>query len=802
MKRAKRSQFPRKRKRKSQSYSVTYASLEPRNLLASMMSTTPTEFPIYAETEFRQTANLLENGDFESGLSGESTGNYDAADVAGWNSNAPGQQIRLLDFEDNCRSSVLQLDSTFAENAEDIADTPLDAVSQEIATEIGQDYIFSFEVRDQIVPSSARANTNQVEVFWNGESQGVFQGIEHWQSISLRVTADSTLSTVELREVDTLTGDGRGPLIDNAILRKVTTMELPNGDFESVTTDPVTQAGSFEGWNSVVESGNRAVPLQTEGGFAMRIDSTTLELDRVFRDIETQAGSTYFITFDLMAEGDPNDVTNELRVRWNDAWAGTFQGGEDWQSYGIMVKAETSMTRLLLREAPDGGSDVGTGQGPIIDNLQVLMVDTIGQDLKVDLNGEGDGYEGEANFTEADSAATLAADLNLGHLTGQELSSATVRIGNMVDGAAEILSADVTGTNIGVSFDASTGTLRLSGLDSVENYQQVLRSVTYENTSQNPDTSDRFVWFNVADNGQSSEFTKVTVHVFSVDTAPEIEAVSDQNSVVAKPSSFNVVATDADSTTLTYELTFTGDAGEQPPTISQSGEVNWEATKVTELDVTVKVTGEQGASSSVDFKMTSEFISSLEDLPTGFQPFNGNGELSHVRVDLRNGLYAQAPAMTIDTTKTYEAVISMEYGEIRIELFADLAPITVNNFVNLAQDGFYDGLTFHRVIADFVAQGGDPRGVGTGGPGYTFVDEVNNGLSFDKRGQLAMANAGPNTNGSQFFITFEEQPHLTGSHTIFGQMTAGDDVLSQITIRDPNISISADRIHSITIHEL
>jgi cyclophilin family peptidyl-prolyl cis-trans isomerase len=104
----------------------------------------------------------------------------------------------------------------------------------------------------------------------------------------------------------------------------------------------------------------------------------------------------------------------------------------------------------------------------------------------------------------------------------------------------------------------------------------------------------------------------------------------------------------------------------------------------------------------------------------------------------------------------------------------------VNNFVFLSQQGFYDGLTFHRVLEDFMAQGGDPSGTGGAGPGYQFADEVDNGLTFDRRGLLAMANAGPATNGSQFFITFVPTPHLNGLHTIFGEVIEGDAILDQI----------------------
>ncbi len=163
--------------------------------------------------------------------------------------------------------------------------------------------------------------------------------------------------------------------------------------------------------------------------------------------------------------------------------------------------------------------------------------------------------------------------------------------------------------------------------------------------------------------------------------------------------------------------------------------------------------------------------------------------------------YNSAPPMMINTTSSYYATVNMvNGGEFVIELYADKAPITVNSFVFLACKGFFNGVTFHRVLEDFMAQGGDPTGTGTGGPGYEFVNEDSD-LTFDKAGVLAMANAGPDTNGSQFFITFGPQEFLNGGYTIFGQVTSGMDVVNNITRRDPdqNPSFTGDAIESITI---
>jgi cyclophilin family peptidyl-prolyl cis-trans isomerase len=147
--------------------------------------------------------------------------------------------------------------------------------------------------------------------------------------------------------------------------------------------------------------------------------------------------------------------------------------------------------------------------------------------------------------------------------------------------------------------------------------------------------------------------------------------------------------------------------------------------------------------------------------------------------------WPKPPEMAIDSKKSYTAVLHTDQGEITVKLFADKTPRTVNNFVFLARQGFYDGTIFHRVISNFMAQGGDPTGTGSGGPGYHFSDEFNPQLRHDKPGVLSMANAGPNTNGSQFFITFEPTPWLDGKHSVFGQVVKGMDVLLSIPSRDP-----------------
>jgi len=164
--------------------------------------------------------------------------------------------------------------------------------------------------------------------------------------------------------------------------------------------------------------------------------------------------------------------------------------------------------------------------------------------------------------------------------------------------------------------------------------------------------------------------------------------------------------------------------------------------------------------------------------------------------------YTSPPPMDIDPHKSYTATIQTGEDDIVLQLFAEKTPNTVNNFVFLAREGFYDSVVFHRVIENFMVQGGDPTGTGSGGPGYSFEDEFHPELRHDGPGVLSMANAGPNTNGSQFFITHVATPWLDGKHSVFGRVTGGLDVLMAIPVRDPAQSHApAVAIKTILIEE-
>lgn len=166
--------------------------------------------------------------------------------------------------------------------------------------------------------------------------------------------------------------------------------------------------------------------------------------------------------------------------------------------------------------------------------------------------------------------------------------------------------------------------------------------------------------------------------------------------------------------------------------------------------------------------------------------------------------YTSCPEMTIDPSKTYTATVKTDQGDFTMELYPKVAPLAVNNFVFLAREGWYNNVTWHRVLTDFVAQTGDPTGSGAGGPGYFFINEISADLKFDKEGVVGMANSGADRNGSQFFITYAAAPTLDGSYTIFGQVTSGMDVVKKLTPRDPSAEgelPEGSKIISITINE-
>ncbi len=216
-----------------------------------------------------------------------------------------------------------------------------------------------------------------------------------------------------------------------------------------------------------------------------------------------------------------------------------------------------------------------------------------------------------------------------------------------------------------------------------------------------------------------------------------------------------------------------------------------------------KVNDAESAATTAGLRGTPTIFINGYEFPSQDLPLNKDGVDFFLRIIRLLEMQYSAPEQVIDAGKQYQATIETEKGDIVIDLFPDTAPLNVNSFVFLAEQGWYDDTTFHRVLPDFMAQGGDPLGLGIGWPGYRCTDEVVDSRKFDKAGVVAMANSGPNSNGAQFFITFEPTEHLNDDFTIIGQVVSGQDVVDSLTLRNPEAQpdFDGDKIVKVTISE-
>ncbi len=795
-----RNQKSRRRERRQQ---LDYGALEPRQLLAVDLSA-----PQFAQVTgpLPTQVDRVTNGTFEP-VASQTSQFYRDDQVDGWfavNSSA-GQRLNLLEVQGS-HGFVLELDST----ARDI-----DAVAQDIDTIAGADYMLAFDLRTRPVNANAAVETNDVEVVWDGNSVGIFRATIHWQTVVVAVQggADDT-TRLEFREL-AAGNDGRGPLLDNVRLVRVNSEALDNGGFETVEDAALDlhETRTVPGWSAMGASGDRLLKIAQradapEGSRVLQLDSSSSRLDRIYRDVDTSSGKTYFITFDIKAEGTSGNADNELRVRWGDEWAGTFQAIDTWQTFGLQLTSQSITTRLVFREPPAGPTGQGSGDGPLMDNVRIYTVDPTFNPIVVDANGTAAGLNAEATYTEGDGPTVITGpDLILDNLTGDTISGAVVEILNLRNANQEAMFADLSGTNISADFDLATGILTLSGTDTVEKYQQVLRTVTYQNLSTNPDSETRQIRMTVEDSGQFSEPAVIQVTINPIGSAPVIDTIADPSLSLGQTLDFAITATDPDDPNepLTWSISVDGlpvSGGAAQPTIDGNGVIHWTPEREGTLTIDVTATDTTNLSDTKTFTVT---VLRSGDVPSDFVPFSGNRQLSFVTPSLRNNIYSAAPAMQLNASKDYFAVFHTADGEFRVRLFDDTAPITVNNFVALARDGFYDGVTFHRVVdlgPGFIAQGGDPTGTGSGGPGYRFDDETAALTDFDRAYLLAMANAGPDTNGSQFFFTLATQSHLNGRHAIFGEVVEGQSVVDAINQRQPGSTTPAEIIYRVDIQEV
>jgi len=253
-------------------------------------------------------------------------------------------------------------------------------------------------------------------------------------------------------------------------------------------------------------------------------------------------------------------------------------------------------------------------------------------------------------------------------------------------------------------------------------------------------------------------------------------------------------------------------------TVTEEGLLDYYLGLAEQLDLDLSKFEEDYNSEAIKTKLSAAYTDATENIgitgtPTVFVVINGvpysasydyntlTGILKLIELDKNR--YTECPPMVVDVSKTYEATITTSKGDFTVELYPDKAPLAVNSFVFLATEGFYNNVEFHRVIPGFVAQVGDPTGMGMGGPGYEYANEISD-LKFDSEGVLGVANAGVDTNGSQFFITYAAQTSLDGGYTVFGKVIEGMDVVKSLNAVDPQQGITAetlDKIISIKITE-
>ena len=807
-----------------------FSQLENRQLLAANLAS-----GLQVSNDLPAETNLVVNGDFEAfdqGTAFSVTNDFATArflpgdQVTGWSvedgDGDGSSRINLLSF-DSDRGTILDLDSIPNQD---------DRVFQDINTQVGQQYLLAFDFRNSpLIDGDTDNSTNDFEVYWNGELIASMTGGDFWQTAAFTVIGasddssndrpgENVLSRLEFRDMreGDREGDGRGSLIDCVRLTAVSDASITNGSFESVGDEPGPNfaPADVEGW-SVFNFADDATPrviqidqFQTEdstndGDNFLSIDSDSELIDQVFQDIATEAGRSYYVTFDYRVDPDSSADPEQLRVRWNNAWAATFTGTSQWQSVGILLDADSDSTRLNFREA---GGATGDGAGPQIDNIQIFSIDQdlLVNDLAVDLNGTADGTSVTQTFVEGSNPILVAPDLTLSRESGEELTSALVGLQQGDPGRSlEILAVDdavAQAAGISTDYNATFGLLTLTGSATVADYQTVLRTLTYQNTAENFTSPTREIAFAIFDDsiqvgGTNSEPVSALVTLTNENDVPTLATIDDQEVGFGQALEFQADAADLDGETLSFDVSVADlTANQNQPTISSEGEFSWIPSQAGTFAVTITATDAANA-----------LVEQTFDVSVGeFEQFEGIGALSNISGPLKQGIYTDGPPQNIDTASTYDAIVETEVGTIEIRLLDDESPTFVNNFVNLARDGFYDGLVFHRVIDGFVAQGGDPLGTGTGGPGYQISDEVGNTIPFDSRGQLSFANSGNNTTGSQFFITFAQTNLNINQFSVFGNVTAGDDVLAelvrtQVGNNTPIAGAEPTVINSITIVE-
>lgn len=539
MKRRARNKQPRRRNR------LDFQSLEPRRLLAGDFMA-----PHQVDGTLPASTNLVVNGDFEDIVEGDDRF-FDETEVASWEAfdADTGQQINIFDYNVDRYRNVLDLDSTSAQ---------FDRVFQRVDTEVGAEYLVTFDYRSHpTVDVSASPRTHDFEIWWDGNRVGTYTGGDSWNTGAIVVTAGDLDTTVllfcEIQEDGFPGGDGRGALLDNIRVVAANSVGVSNGGFETTdSSDSVfykpeqvdswgaVAATNSDRWLKIFE-GNAA-----EGNQYLNLDTTETHRDIAYQDLVTEAGASYYVTFSMKTDGDQSVNADELRVRWNGAWATTVFGTNAWETYAVMVTADSDTTRLTFLEP---GESTGDGSGPLIDDIRVFVIGD--QTLSLDFDESTSGNDGAFTYSPGTGSRLIAPDVVINHAEDGDLTSAVVTLNGAVDGSSELLAvldSSVPTDGQGqpliaiTNYDSASNQLTLSGAASALEYQQVIRSLHYYNAAGNVTASDRTVTVAISDSslpaGRDTVSASVIVSIETdqslIDAAIISQYIAD-NGIVATP---------------------------------------------------------------------------------------------------------------------------------------------------------------------------------------------------------------------------------------------------------------------------
>ncbi|MDB2318662.1 FKBP-type peptidyl-prolyl cis-trans isomerase [bacterium] len=490
MKRRARNKQRRRRNR------LDFQSLEPRRLLAGDFMA-----PHQVSGELPASTNLVVNGDFQDVVEGGDRF-FDETEVGSWEAfdAETGQQINIFDYNVDGYHNVLDLDSTSAQ---------FDRVFQRVDTDAGEEYLVTFDYRSHpTVDVSASPKTNDFEIWWDGDRVGTYTGGDSWNTGAIVVTAGDLDTTVllfcEIQEDGFPGGDGRGALLDNIRVVKANSVNVANGGFETTdASDSVFyKPDQVDSWGAVAATnpdrwlkifeGNAA-----EGNQYLNLDTTETHRDIAYQDLTTEAGASYYVTFSMKTDGDQSVSSDELRVRWNGSWATTVFGTDTWETYGVMVTADSDTTRLTFLEP---GESTGDGSGPLVDDIQMFVLGD--QTLSLDFDESTSGDNGAFTYSPGTGSRVIASDVVINHAGDGDLTSAVVTLNGAVDGSSELLAvldSSVPTDGQGqplitiTNYDSATSQLTLSGAATAAEYQQVIRTLHYFNAAGNVTVSDRTV---------------------------------------------------------------------------------------------------------------------------------------------------------------------------------------------------------------------------------------------------------------------------------------------------------------------